>query len=219
MSIRSLLASAALTATLAAGLSFGAAGAASAQQTFTLCTEDPVSGCVAALAPLNVTINVASDGEAAFHPFGISSDVSDAIEWDPNALPFVPIAGDPAFNQGFWSNFGTDPTNGFTVWALPASTPCGNENEPVCEPVAHWLLPGFTVSGGPLDYLILENPADGGGLSDVISLYNDANGVANMSFASDPFVPEPATWGLMLAGVGMVGAGLRMRRKTAAAIA
>jgi hypothetical protein len=215
MSIRSLFASAAVTATLAAGLSFGAVGAASAAQNFNLCTEDPVTGCVAALAPLNVTINVASDGEAAFTPFGVTSDVSDAIEWDPNALPFVPVAGDPAFTKGFWSNVGTDPTNGFTVWALPASTPCGNENEPVCEPVAHWLLPGFTVNGGPVNYHIFE--ADGS-FSDVISLYNNANGVASMSFASDP-VPEPATWALTLAGLGMVGAGLRMRRKAALAIA
>src|SRR5438105_2845750 len=28
-------------------------------------------------------------------------------------------------------------TRTFT-WVLPASTPCGNENEPVCEPVAKW---------------------------------------------------------------------------------
>lgn len=35
-----------------------------------------------------------------------------------------------------------------------------------------------------------------------------------------PSVPEPSTWALMLAGVGLVGAGLRMnRRKTAAVVA
>jgi hypothetical protein len=28
-------------------------------------------------------------------------------------------------------------------------------------------------------------------------------------------VPEPATWGLMLAGFGLVGAGLRSRRRQA----
>jgi hypothetical protein len=31
-------------------------------------------------------------------------------------------------------------------------------------------------------------------------------------------VPEPATWALMIAGFGMVGAGLRGRRKIAAPV-
>ena len=32
-------------------------------------------------------------------------------------------------------------------------------------------------------------------------------------------VPEPATWAMMLVGVGMVGGAMRMRRKTALATA
>jgi hypothetical protein len=32
-------------------------------------------------------------------------------------------------------------------------------------------------------------------------------------------VPEPATWGMMILGMGMVGLGLRMRRRTGAALA
>jgi len=32
-------------------------------------------------------------------------------------------------------------------------------------------------------------------------------------------VPEPATWAMMILGMGMVGFGLRMRRRTAAAVA
>jgi hypothetical protein len=207
---------AAVTASLAVGLSFGVAGVASAD-TFTICREDAVTGCTTALSPLNVTINVASDGEAPFRPFGATFDVSDAIEWDSSILPFIPLGGDHAFDTGFWTQLANDPTNGFTVWALPASTPCGNENEPSCEPTAHWSLPGFTVIGGPLNYVMLE---PNGLQSDVISIYNDDNGVAAMSFTSDAgAVPEPATWGLMLVGFGALGMGLRMRRKRALAAA
>jgi hypothetical protein len=32
-------------------------------------------------------------------------------------------------------------------------------------------------------------------------------------------IPEPATWAMMIVGMGMVGFGLRMRRRTAAAVA
>jgi hypothetical protein len=41
---------------------------------------------------------------------------------------------------------------------------------------------------------------------------NSVSGIDNLTVSS---VPEPATWALMLIGVGCVGAGLRMRRKEA----
>lgn len=41
--------------------------------------------------------------------------------------------------------------------------------------------------------------------------------VANIQVGDQSFVPEPTTWALMMAGLGMVGAGLRSRRKAVVA--
>jgi hypothetical protein len=204
MNIRNLLASAAATATLAIGLSFGGAGTASASVT-TVCAEN-ADGCTGSLN-LTSTINVASDGESPFFPFGLTYDVSDAIEFD-TALGAVQVG------KGGWTHVGLDGNN-LDLWALPATTPCGSENEPECEPHGNWVFPGF-VAVGTYNFNILES--DRGGVSDLIKVYNNVDGVAALSFISDP-IPEPATWALMIGGLGLLGAGLRMRRHGALAAA
>jgi hypothetical protein len=48
-------------------------------------------------------------------------------------------------------------------------------------------------------------------------VYNIANGdrvTVNIGVNATPAVPEPATWGLLVLGMGMVGAGLRTRRRS-----
>ncbi len=64
--------------------------------------------------------------------------------------------------------------------------------------------------------MILEDPIDGGGVSDVIYTYNDTAG-AELLFYSDPSlpVPEPSTWSILMLGGFGLGATLRGRRKTA----
>ncbi len=47
--------------------------------------------------------------------------------------------------------------------------------------------------------------------------FSAINGFDNAFFLTSASVPEPATWGLMLAGFGLTGAALRRRRSLAAA--
>jgi PEP-CTERM motif len=52
-----------------------------------------------------------------------------------------------------------------------------------------------------------------------ISGFSSLSGVAVRQFANNNAVPEPATWGMMLVGFGLVGASLRRRHQTVSALA
>jgi len=149
------------------------------------------------------TIAVASDGESSFDPFGFGNDTSDGIQ-----LPtgWVPVTASGAFGPGLWQQI-----PGTNTWVLPATiTGCGSENEPTCEPVGEWFDPGFHWGEGNASLQIFD--ADGVTLSDIVTIANTADG-ATLTFASDPIgVPEPATWAMMLLGLGAMGAMLRARR-------
>ena len=140
---------------------------------------------------------VASDGEAAFQPFGVTFDVSDGLNF--SAVPHV-------WNQAtgsIWTSIG------FQTWVLPAVIPgCGSENEPKCEPTGHFVSPDPWVPGAIGTWLILDSTI--GPLSDKIVTFNKG-GQANLLFFSDPSLPEPAT--LAVLGVGLLGlAAVRRRR-------
>ena len=179
---------------------------APAQAATVIGVEDPAAGFVGTLFPYFPDyLQVASDGELAFRPFGILEDVSDAIF-------FGPMNGDEWMQapDSTWTN------NGNGVWYLPASNPgpgCPPENatdtSTCLEAVGHWIS---TIGPwvGPLlgDYVILS--ADGT-FGDVIRLYN-TDGIANVSFASDPIgLPEPAS--LALLGAGLAGLGWQRRQR------
>jgi hypothetical protein len=165
--------------------------------TTVLGTEDPATGFVGTLFP-GASYNVASDGENAFNPYGASSDTSDGLNFSGVAFVWTQAA------DSTWTSLGNQ------TWVLPASTPCGVENEPVCEPVGHFTSPTPWTAAGTNYFVINEA---GGGVSDVIKTFNDANG-AELFFYSDPIggVPEPATWAMMLVGLGGLGAAMRMAR-------
>jgi hypothetical protein len=166
-----------------------------------LCTET-ADGCVSSIPTSAPLIQLASDGENSFHPFGATFDTSDAIvlnsAWVPNNF-------NGAFNAGFWTQL----PNSFT-WVLPASTPCGGENEPNCEPVAWFTDPGTQWLPGTPDTLFMMDP--NGTVSDLILVNNNgAGGSAQIGFASDPSLPEPAS--LLLVGTGLVGFASRWRNR------
>jgi hypothetical protein len=109
-----------------------------------LCTETTVGptagdaaggmqqgGCVNSIPATSPTLYVASDGESIFSPFGLTVDVSEAIQLDSNWVP------DPAYAEAFAPGFWTQAV-GTSVWYLPSITPCGGENEPSCELTAKW---------------------------------------------------------------------------------
>jgi hypothetical protein len=199
MTLRHLLAGAAL----AAGL-FGAAAANAA----TVIGDEGDAGFIGSLfGPVfaDQSYQVASDGEVAFHPFGATFDVSDGLDFS-----LVNFVWDQAADS-IWTNIGHQ------TWVLPATTSCGAENEPSCEPVGHFISPTPWVTAALGTWDILEGP--NGGLSDRIVTFNSAQG-AELLFFSDPIggVPEPAAWAMMLTGFFGMGAVLRGRRKAAGAV-
>jgi PEP-CTERM motif len=175
------------------------------------CVEDNVSGCVVGLTNFENLYIFASDGESPFNPFGWSGD-----QYNPTGDTSDGLQTDIS---NPWQQVG----NGWTQiaqnqWILPAVTPnCGSENEPRCEPIGHWIDPGFVwVIPTPWNVYMWESD---GSYSDRIVLDNNGpGGIAEIWFASDPnAIPEPSTWAMMLLGFAGLGfAGYRARKQTAA---
>jgi hypothetical protein len=159
-------------------------------------------GCVATVFSDPFShIDVASDGESSFDPFGAGFDTSDGINFNLYTINFV-FDGQPGWQQL---------TNG--AWVLPAdlsSVGCGVENEPVCEPIGHWTAtPGLSFGAAAGTYYMLDANGD---VSDIITLDNGVGegARATITFQSDP-LPEPGTW-LML-GTGLLVVAGKLRRK------
>jgi len=98
MDLRRLLINTAVAAVVAAGavrLSTSASAQAFGYQDV---TEDNVTGFVGPIPTSAPEILVASDGESAFHPFGLDFDVSDAIQLNDAWAP------DPTFASAFGPN-------------------------------------------------------------------------------------------------------------------
>ena len=149
---------------------------------------------------------VASDGEAAFDPFGYGHDTSDGINFSDVGFIWNQAA------DSFW----TAVDGKQQTWVLPAdltSFGCGIENNTTCEPVGHFIS---SAAWNPSIIGIWDILDSEGNLSDRIITKNDANG-ANLWFYSDPTlstVPLPAALPLLASGLGALGvAGLRKRRK------
>jgi hypothetical protein len=194
MTLKILLAGAALAVGLAG---FTAANAGST----IIGKEDNATGFNGGLFGPGSPYMVASDGESPFDPYGFGHDTSDGLNFANVGHVWTQAA------DSTWVSLGNQ------TWVLPASTPCGNENEPVCEPVGHFISPDAWSPGAIGTWRILE--ADGS-ISDKIVTFNTANG-AELLFYSDPGVPEPSVWFMMLIGVAGIGYALRKQRVAAAA--
>jgi hypothetical protein len=172
-------------------------------------TENATSGIVTPIPTSNPAITIASDGESPFDPFNAGYDTSDGIML--NAL----WAPDPAYSAAFAPGFWTQLPGTFT-WVLPATTPCGSENEPACEPVAKWYAAGTTWLPDTPSVLLLE--PDGSWSDFILVANNGPSGAAAITFDSDPAaVPLPGALPLFVSGLGALGLlGRRRKRKNAA---
>ena len=164
-------------------------------------------GCIASIPTSAPLLYVASDGEATFHPFGIPVDTSDAVQLNANWVPHPDYAAN--FGQFGWTQL-----PGTSVWYLPASLgPCGNENEPICEPAGAWIFaPGSQWNAGTPDELWILSST--GELSDLILVNNNGpHGEAQIIMGSDPSlnIPEPSAFGLLACVLS--GAALYLRRR------
>jgi hypothetical protein len=177
-------------------------GAPSAKAWTLIGTEDNVTGFVGNFlesAFPGTSYLVASDGESHFDPFGAGYDTSDGINF--SSVGFVWMQA----SDSHWNDLGNQ------TWVLPAdlsSIGCGVENSTTCEPIGHFVSPS---AWNPLAIGTWVIKSQDGGMSDVITTYNDAYG-ANLTFNSA--VPEPSTWAMML--IGFAGLGFAGYRRTKA---
>jgi hypothetical protein len=202
MTLKHLLAGAAVAA-------FMIAGTAAKAQTINLGNETDAGGFVGDLFQGQFIdhVTVASDGENTFDPFNAGYDTSDGIDFSGQ----IDAGNWIQATDSHWNVIG-----GGQTWVLPANLgPCGSENEPICEPVGHWILPGATWAPGALGVHLIYD-SDGVTLSDRIDVFQTNVG-AEVRFASDPIgIPEPATWTIMLTGFFGLGAMLRRRQAAVA---
>lgn len=168
--------------------------------------EDPLRGWSGNLFPNTFApdwIKVASDGEEPFMPFGLTIDVSDAIDFTTavNAgHQWSLISGSPGWTQA---------TSG-PIWYIPETH---NGIEPPTEPIGIWHSPDAWSSDFIGTFRILDpNPNEW----DEIVTWNGPDG-AYVSFNSDAgpgvVVPTPSA---VIGGVGLLGViGIRrvIRRK------
>jgi hypothetical protein len=149
-----------------------------------ICTEDSVSGCVAAIPTSAPPSFLASDGESFFDTFGTGIDSSDQVLL--SGLWFPDPAFAAAFGPGLWTQINSN------LWILPSAAHS--------EPFAKWYSPGTKWSSGTPDILWMLEAS--GSVSDVAYIRNDGpGGSAAITFGS---VPEPGSLGLVLTGIAAV---------------
>ena len=184
-------------------LSIIAAAAAMPVTVFGVIVNEGSNGISPVYTISGTAITIGSDGEASYDPYGFGHDTSDGINFnDANWVEDPSASG--AFAAGFWTNLAES-----SIWVLPASTPCGSENEPACEPVAKWFNPTFSWAASQTIFVYSAS----GALSDIIRLDNSGpGGTAAVTFASDPTTVPDSGSTLALLGAAVVGLGLMRRR-------
>ena len=169
-------------------------------------------GCVNSLPNLNFPYTAASDGEVYFDPYNAGYDTSDGIKLNSSWLA---NNSNGAFSPGFWTNKDVNGNllNGGFTWVLPASTPCGQENEPACEPKAYFYATGMLWDKSVIGQYVMKEdqcPPGWSCISDIITLDNNGpNGWAEISFDS---IPEPNSLALMVVP-GVIGLAGFVRRR------
>jgi hypothetical protein len=205
-----------LIATLgcAAALALGAAGAAQATVVYTLSIDHCSSGC--GPAPYG-TISVTSNGtgldvlvQLAPNEF-VGGGLYD-LTWDITGGPNITVTNISAVDFTFLNApTGAPDTfhqNGFGDWqyAIDYTGPGGG-------PLGVQTL-SFTITGAGTNESIFApvyDTTDGVNVYWTADIYSASTGFTGPVGAPLGGIPEPATWLMMIAGIGLVGAALRRR--------
>jgi hypothetical protein len=105
-----------------------------------------------------------------------------------------------------------DPNIGSFEYAIDCPTCTGADPHPNS---LHFVL---TPTSGTTQLVLAANGDGVYGAAD-IRRNGLETGAVGFTLSQTPGVPEPATWAMMILGMGMVGAGMRMRRRFAATAA
>jgi len=225
---RSLLAAAA-----AVSLALGAASSANALTTVQYnLTDDHCTGTCGGLSSYG-TVDVTGSGESSTLTFAI--DLANNVFFNPNGNgidtfsfdllnnPIISFGGVTSpFTETNPQSAGSNHEDGFGNWDYIVNLPMGSSTT-----LQHL---SFTVTGSGANagqiLTIDHNTADNQSIFAAVDIIgtNTKTGAVGATFGSiitttTGGVPEPASWALMIMGIGGIGASLRARRRTVAATA
>jgi hypothetical protein len=156
-----------------------------------------------------LTFDVSLISPDTFHSNGGHTSFAFTLNGDASG---VALSGLTTNNSATWSGLGgpgsfPDPSIGSFEYGLDCSS-C-SPPDPSYATTLH-----FTVTA--TDHSTLSLVDVGNGVFGAANLRNGTTGnTGAVGFtAGTPGVPEPATWAMLIVGMGMVGAGMRMRRRS-----
>ncbi|MEO6093493.1 MAG: PEPxxWA-CTERM sorting domain-containing protein [Novosphingobium sp.] len=160
-------------------------------------------------------------------PFTLGFDFSLSNAVTVNALGYTTVDFVTAQDVGIWDSLGnlivsalvdpTDPVTGHFAWHGIASTLLSAGTYTIGGTYQTGQFPSYAsgLTNIPEYTWLRDQQLYGPGLNQPTATYGGygLNGIPQVNFSVGGAVPEPATWGMMVAGVAAIGATMRRRQK------